>query len=799
MTQRKAPLTYLIGRRNGMYFVKKQRAPLHTDTGQKLGCVWLDIPAKNAYLMTANANGYATWDVINPSSGFDWQESVLSATTAEAAATETEGYRYLSAAAGATWLDKYIYQWQSGTWEGVAPSTGMAVYIEDTALIEIYDGTNWVSITAGIPNMTATTTGLGELATDAESIAGTLTDYRVINPSSLKAKLGTQTDHGVLVGSGTTAALTALAVGTNGQVLLGSTGADPVFATIGSTDSSVTVTAGAGTLALTVTQAAEAQLGGAEVATDAETLTGTSDALMITPDKLNHKLGTQTLHGVIVGAATTAALTALAVGTNGQVLLGSTGADPVFGTIGSSDSTIAWTLGAGTLTAQARPATEAVTGVVEFATAAETTTGTSDALATHPAGVNTKLGTQTQYAVMLGGGGAGSNLGITTAGTNGQVIVGSTGAAPDFATIGSTDSSVTVTAGAGTLALTVTQAAEAQLGGAEVATDAETLTGTSDALMITPDKLNHKLGTQTLHGVLVGGATTAALTALAVGTNGQVLLGSTGADPVFATIGSSDSTIAWTVGAGTLTAQARAGTEAQTGVVELATAAETTTGTSDALATHPAGVNTKCGTQTDHGVVLGGGGAGFNLGVTAVGTNGQVLVGSTGADPVFATIGGLTGLTATTGAGTLSLEVEESYVRTADVTISAAEIVLLMSAPITLVAAPAAGKAIQFLGAIASMDYDTAAYNAPTNAGDDLAIIYDGAAQCSETLEATGFINAAGDLSKQVVPAIADTTVSPATALKLDNIGIAEYGNPGTAAGVIHMRVLYRIVTTGLA
>ena len=698
MTQRKAPLTYLIGRRNGMYFVKKQRAPLHTDTGQKLGCVWLDIPAKNAYLMTANANGYATWDVINPSSGFDWQESVLSATTAEAAATETEGYRYLSAAAGATWLDKYIYQWQSGTWEGVAPSTGMAVYIEDTALIEIYDGTNWVSITAGIPNMTATTTGLGELATDAESIAGTLTDYRVINPSSLKAKLGTQTDHGVLVGSGTTAALTALAVGTNGQVLLGSTGADPVFATIG-----------------------------------------------------------------------------------------------------SSDSTIAWTLGAGTLTAQARPATEAVTGVVEFATAAETTTGTSDALATHPAGVNTKLGTQTQYAVMLGGGGAGSNLGITTAGTNGQVIVGSTGAAPDFATIGSTDSSVTVTAGAGTLALTVTQAAEAQLGGAEVATDAETLTGTSDALMITPDKLNHKLGTQTLHGVLVGGATTAALTALAVGTNGQVLLGSTGADPVFATIGSSDSTIAWTVGAGTLTAQARAGTEAQTGVVELATAAETTTGTSDALATHPAGVNTKCGTQTDHGVVLGGGGAGFNLGVTAVGTNGQVLVGSTGADPVFATIGGLTGLTATTGAGTLSLEVEESYVRTADVTISAAEIVLLMSAPITLVAAPAAGKAIQFLGAIASMDYDTAAYNAPTNAGDDLAIIYDGAAQCSETLEATGFINAAGDLSKQVVPAIADTTVSPATALKLDNIGIAEYGNPGTAAGVIHMRVLYRIVTTGLA
>lgn len=60
------------------------------------------------------------------------------------------------------------------------------------------------------------------------------------------------TAHGVLVGEGTTP-ISALAVGTNGQVLVGSTGADPVFATLTSSDGSVTFTTGAGTLSLQAT------------------------------------------------------------------------------------------------------------------------------------------------------------------------------------------------------------------------------------------------------------------------------------------------------------------------------------------------------------------------------------------------------------------------------------------------------------------------------------------------------------------------------------------------------------------
>jgi len=61
--------------------------------------------------------------------------------------------------------------------------------------------------------------------------------------------LATITDHGVLVGSGT-GAITPLTVGTDGQVLVGSTGADPVFYTLTSTGGTITFTPGAGTLNL---------------------------------------------------------------------------------------------------------------------------------------------------------------------------------------------------------------------------------------------------------------------------------------------------------------------------------------------------------------------------------------------------------------------------------------------------------------------------------------------------------------------------------------------------------------------
>lgn len=57
---------------------------------------------------------------------------------------------------------------------------------------------------------------------------------------------------------------------------------------------------------------------------------------------------------------------------------------------------------------------------------------------------------------------------------------------------------------------------------------------------------------------------------------------------------------------------------------------------------------------TQHAVPVGGANA-QTLTSLAVGSNGQVLVGSTAADPVFATLTGTGGITFTTGAGSLAI------------------------------------------------------------------------------------------------------------------------------------------------
>lgn len=108
-------------------------------------------------------------------------------------------------------------------------------------------GTNTLTITAF--QATTTQEGTVTLATNAQAIAGTNT-ANVLTPSNLTAKLGTQTLHGLPIGEGTTNPLTWTAALTNGQLLIGSTGADPALGTITSTDGSITITTGAGTIDL---------------------------------------------------------------------------------------------------------------------------------------------------------------------------------------------------------------------------------------------------------------------------------------------------------------------------------------------------------------------------------------------------------------------------------------------------------------------------------------------------------------------------------------------------------------------
>ncbi len=115
-----------------------------------------------------------------------------------------------------------------------------------------FSGTNTITPTSTIG--LSFISGLGTMAvqnSNAVSISGgTITGITDLTVADGGTGASTLTDHGVLVGSGTDV-ITALTVGTNGQLLVGSTGADPVFATL-NCDSNLTCTTGAGTLEIDV-------------------------------------------------------------------------------------------------------------------------------------------------------------------------------------------------------------------------------------------------------------------------------------------------------------------------------------------------------------------------------------------------------------------------------------------------------------------------------------------------------------------------------------------------------------------
>ena len=176
-------------------------------------------------------------------------------------------------------------------------------------------------------------------------------------------ELTTITDHAVMVGSGT-GAVTPLVVGTNGQVLIGSSNADPVFATI--TDGEgIDTTLGAGTLTIAAETASDTNPGVIEIATDAETIAGSDTARAITASNLKAKLGAQTDGGLLIGAGQTAAIEATAAGATTEILVGGgVGVAPV------------WTPATGTGAPVRQNAPNTISQSLEGAAASSTFAGT---------------------------------------------------------------------------------------------------------------------------------------------------------------------------------------------------------------------------------------------------------------------------------------------------------------------------------------------------------------------------------------------------------------------------------------
>ncbi len=201
-----------------------------------------------------------------------------------------------------------------------------------------------------------------------------------------------------------------------------------------------------------------------------------------------------TLNAVQIGSAS-GALTSVVIGLTNTVLLGSTGAPPSFGTIPNAvldNSTI--TLNDG-----------------------DNITVTSSPIALGASGTIALSG-MTEHSLQVGNAaGSLTNLGVAA---NGQLPIGSMGAIPVLATI-TGGSNVNVTNGAGSITVNL-----------------DTNVTLSSLTLLNPLVVpSGGIGTNALtdHGILIGSGTSA-ITALGVATDGEIAIGSSGADPVLGTI-----------------------------------------------------------------------------------------------------------------------------------------------------------------------------------------------------------------------------------------------------------------------
>lgn len=141
----------------------------------------------------------------------------------------------------------------------------------------------------------------------------------------------------------------------------------------------------------------------------------------------------------------------------------------------------------------------------------------------------------------------------------------------------------------------------------------------------------------------------------------------------------------------------------------------------------------------------------------------------------------------------VSDDLHPTTIQYAEVAVTAAEMLAVRATPKTLVAAPGAGYALEFVSAVFIYDY-TAAF---TETDDNLAIRYtDGSGTVvSLTLETTGFLDATADKISTIQPLATDVLVTANAALVLHNTGNGELGGTGSPCRV---KVAYRVHATGL-
>jgi len=143
------------------------------------------------------------------------------------------------------------------------------------------------------------------------------------------------------------------------------------------------------------------------------------------------------------------------------------------------------------------------------------------------------------------------------------------------------------------------------------------------------------------------------------------------------------------------------------------------------------------------------------------------------------------------------LSLADSTIQYKEVSLTSAEVLLLATTQKTLVAAPGAGKCLEFVSALLKLDYGGT--NAFTESADNLVVKYTNASgvAVSQVIECTGFIDQTADTYTNAVPEkdqIVVATGCENQALVLDNNNANFAGNAGDDNALI-VGISYRVHT----
>lgn len=191
-------------------------------------------------------------------------------------------------------------------------------------------------------------------------------------------------------------------------------------------------------------------------------------------------------------------------------------------------------------------------------------------------------------------------------------------------------------------------------------------------------------------------------------------------------------------------------------------------------------------TFTGNLIAVGGAFSGAVSGTTATFTSTVVGVAGT-----FSGAVAVTGTTTTTGG--LILGAARSTIKEVQVEISLSELQNLASAPKALVAAPGAGKYIQYLGGALILNFVTTAMDDAAADGNLTIIEETSGTVRSLTIEADGLVDATADALITVKPLATDLVLVANKGLLLDNDG-AEFTIVGGGDSTMTAIVQYRII-----